>query len=876
VVSCGTCDVDCREVLGTNRVNLACSAPVRGQPGTCTGDCADGYYDIDGVASNGCEYPCSHNPDGTVTRDLGGVLCGADDDCDGEVDEDIDFCADANNCGVCGRSCSVANGTGQCVSNAAAGEACAEANTECAIDTCDPGWVDRDGAYSNGCEELCTITGPEVCDGEDNDCDGLIDDADPDLQTNEATLGTQCFGGTEGLCADAAHAGINKCFGGAMVCCDVESGQGACNATTGPQVVRPDEQKEVCDSIDNDCDGVVDDSPTDTGGSCGSSVGSCQAGTWTCNAGTRECTGQVLGSDETCNGIDNNCDGVIDGTITAAIPVPCVDDNGCTAPELCMARGGTGDKVCAAVPADVGDPCDVPPAAPAGATSPCQAGAWACIGGARICAGSVKATTTVDTCGEDSNCDGTLDSQPQLDSDVRNCGSCGNDCNAAAPGGNAIFACVNSQCVVQDCLPGFIDCDGDPNTCERACTPIGTSEQACNGQDDDCNCQIDEGLTPPSTSQACGVSASATDAGCTTGVTVACSDGAWRCTFTDSSYCTGAFPDYCVSQADVCDGLDNNCNGAVDESFKPPVLTQGYLGQSCASDDGIPAPGHGACRGTGTYVCDGPSATRCTAVKNDAAASAELCDGVDNDCDSLIDEPFTNKGTNATFFVKPAVTKIAANLWVYQYEASRPGATATDPGSGNGYQSTAPAGVPIEATQSCSASGVMPWFNVSPDEADQTCQARGGRLCTIADWQTACHANQACTYGYAPRANCDSPGNYNTGNPSCNIGPFDTDGNPLNGKQSAVLPTADPSLNNCFADWSGLQGNTTARGSIFDMMGNLREITSNGATYTLMGGAFTSAAESGATCDFSFFNVNDTFKLYDAGFRCCFDADPTQ
>ncbi|MBI4951661.1 MAG: hypothetical protein HY908_06480, partial [Myxococcales bacterium] len=45
--------------------------------------------------------------------------------------------------------------------------------------------------------------------------------------------------------------------------------------------------------------------------------------------------------------------------------------------------------------------------------------------------------------------------------------------------------------------------------------------------------------------------------------------------------------------------------------------------------------------------------------------------------------------------------------------------------------------------------------------------------------------------------------------------------------------------------------------------------------YPLMGGAFDSATDSGATCSFTFYTVDQLFALYDTGFRCCFSADPT-
>ena len=82
--------------------------------------------------------------------------------------------------------------------------------------------------------------------------------------------------------------------------------------------------------------------------------------------------------------------------------------------------------------------------------------------------------------------------------------------------------------------------------------------------------------------------------------------------------------------------------------------------------------------------------------------------------DGSVDETYQAKGTDATRWVKPAVTKIGSSLWVYQYEASRPGATNNNPGSGNGYHTSAPSGVPLDGTIGCSVGGVVPWINVTP------------------------------------------------------------------------------------------------------------------------------------------------------------------
>ena len=454
--------------------------------------------------------------------------------------------------------------------------------------------------------------------------------------------------------------------------------------------------------------------------------------------------------------------------------------------------------------------------------------------------------------------------------DVHNCGTCGNDCTSGAV--HSIWACDNGSCGFQGCEAGWYDPDSD-GECEYACS-FNSAQEICNGLDDDCDGFTDEDLLPPSPTEVCGVALGATAAECTTGVALSCEAGSWECTF-PGGVCSGG----CSSGDEICDDLDNDCDGLVNEN----VVSFGLF---CASDDGIPPPGHGECRTTGTYVCDGPGSTVCSASKEDCSnlpgGCTELCDGLDNDCDGLIDEIYTNKGSNAAYFVQPAVVQIGGVRWIFAYEASRPDATMTSSGTRNGYHCLglncpagippAPFGVPLDQTPACSVPDRKPWFGVTSVEVEQTCESLGGFICDLPDMESACKATAGCDWGYAPRGGaCTNPF---TITKYCNLGlSYDFDLS-VSGIQDGLLETASAELLYCEADWLGLLGNTLD--GVFDITGNLREITKNGSNvYPLVGGSFLSLVESGASCDFDFYVVDGAYLAPDAGFRCCFDVDPT-
>ncbi len=109
-----------------------------------------------------------------------------------------------------------------------------------------------------------------------------------------------------------------------------------------------------------------------------------------------------------------------------------------------------------------------------------------------------------------------------LDTDPSNCGQCGRSC--VIP--QATAACVGGECVLEACSPGFSECDDDISTgCE---TPI--------------DCQ--EGMTCQT---ACGSEG-----------TVDCSD-----------VCASAGEPVCLVPTEVCNVIDDDCDGVCDQGPLP-------------------------------------------------------------------------------------------------------------------------------------------------------------------------------------------------------------------------------------------------------------------------------------------------------------------
>ncbi|GAB5541708.1 MAG: hypothetical protein SangKO_014680 [Sandaracinaceae bacterium] len=430
----------------------------------------------------------------------------------------------------------------------------------------------------------CVPTGEETCNETDDDCDGLVDEGF-DTQTDPGNCGA-C--GSECVLPFA----FPGCMEGGCVIERCEIGHHDLDDTpaNGCEYECPPSGAELCDGLDNDCDGAVDedfDVTTDLEhcGTCGNTCGfanaaaTCEASACVmggCNTGFVDLNGDpgdgceyacVAAGAESCNAVDDDCDGRIDeGFDLSTDPMNCG-----VCGRRCVFANATG----ACVPGGGGSVCGI---------GGCAAGFHDIDGDpATGCEYPCTATGRADACdGVDDDCDGRIDeADPTVGS------SCGTSTGACSPG-------VNS------CQRGAIVCVGGG----------GPQAETCDGVDQDCDGRTDEGALP-GVGDRCG----ATNVGRCAFGTVACTSG--------SLSCGGGFVG---PAAETCNGADDDCNGATDDGLTPPPRASV---PSCAETRGVCAGRTPTCRGAGGWGCDLPASYQATET---------ICDGLDNDCDGTADE----------------------------------------------------------------------------------------------------------------------------------------------------------------------------------------------------------------------------------------------
>lgn len=128
----------------------------------------------------------------------------------------------------------------------------------------------------------------------------LLQGCDEDVAMVSHACNLPCYTGPEGT------AGQGICQAGVTVC-DENNVVVQCDGQITPE-------PEMCDLIDNDCDGITDNNVAERWANrpCGIDVGACSAGKEVCHEGQKVCSGREDPTPERCNGVDDDCDGLVD------------------------------------------------------------------------------------------------------------------------------------------------------------------------------------------------------------------------------------------------------------------------------------------------------------------------------------------------------------------------------------------------------------------------------------------------------------------------------------------------------------------------------------------------------------------------------------
>ena len=497
--------------------------------------------------------------------------------------------------------------------------------------------LDGDGYTDDDCDDTDPAVNPgatEVCNGVDDDCNGDIDDAvgdtfyadtdgdgfgDPDFTT------VSCEGAT-GFVADASD------------CDDANSD------------IHPDAD-EVCDGIDNDCDAAVDDDDEgliggdtyyvdadgDGYGVEGYTTDACEQpegyadNAEDCNDASNTA---FPGANEACNTLDDDCDGEVDENASDADTwYADVDGDGYGDPDVSTSscEGATGyvdDATdCDDTDADVypgltwyadadgdgfGDPDE--------ASEACEAPSGTVADDTDCDDGDASVSPDgSETCNDvDDDCDGLVDDD---DPDAAT-STWYLDYDGDGHGGTATTEACEAP-------SGYLATSTDCDDLDATSSPDGT--EVCDDADNDCDGDTDEDATDQGTWYADDDGDGYGDAA---DATTACD--APSGTVTDASDCDDSDADVRPGAAEVCDDIDNDCDGDTDDEDAGLVGADTFYIDYDGDGFGSTSYTADACEVPSGYTED---ATDCDDADAEVNPDAdELCNDLDDDCDGALDE----------------------------------------------------------------------------------------------------------------------------------------------------------------------------------------------------------------------------------------------
>ncbi len=640
-------------------VTAACAAPAGFADPAAGEDCDDGQASVHPGAIESCD--------------------GVDEDCDGQVDEDPgegplwyrDEDGDGHGDPTGPRvSCEAPEGY------APAGDDCDDGD---AASWRGPAWyLDRDGdgygdpgqitwgctapeghvAEGSDCDDSQPRVHPgaaERCNGADDDCDGTADEAASDAPTWYSDADGDGYGD-----ASAPHVG-----------CEAETGQvaDASDCDDADPATHPGAD-ERCDGHDDDCDGVVDepgaadapswyrDADADGWGNPTLSTAACsQPDGYVAGARARDCDdgddAVHPGAEEACNGTDDDCDGAVDEDDARGASAWYLDadedgyGNPSTAQLSCDPLPGyvANDDDCndadAGVRPGVDERCN-------GVDDDCDgerdedaldmltwfrdedgdgwgveitrlacdaAEGWAPVAGDCDDAQATIAPDADERCdGVDNDCDGITDEDDAIDALAWY-----RDADADGWGaGAARWACAAAG--------GEVDRDGDCDDGRAEVNPHAL--ERCDGVDEDCDGRIDEQALDARVWYRDGDGDGWGDAARSQ---VACEQPVG--TSAAAGDCDDQAPTAHPGGVELCDGLDNDCDGGVDIAAVD-ILT--WYRDADADGWGTPSDTTQACEAPSGYVA---MPGDCDDSMPSGPPGDEYCDGYDNDCDGVVDEP---------------------------------------------------------------------------------------------------------------------------------------------------------------------------------------------------------------------------------------------